>query len=127
MFLEECLGQRKTFESQKVCFSVNGKQDQIILFGISWVKYHKLLGYTFGFNFSEDDIYIWSKLFLKFDQTLNLWRNRQLSLKGKSTILNSLCLNRILYYSTANLVPSNYSVLFQRSMFSLCRTQNTNL
>ena len=109
-------GSKINFRKSKGMFLGKWKTRSDHPFGISWVKYHELLGYTFGFNFSEDDI--WSKLFLNFDQTLNSWRNRQLSFKGKSTILNSLCLNRILYYSTANLVPSHYSVLFQRSMFS---------
>ena len=39
-------------------------------FGISWVKNHKILGYIFGNEFTDDDL--WSKLFLKFDKTLHL-------------------------------------------------------
>lgn len=84
-------------------------------FGISWVKYHKILGYFFGNEFTADDL--WSKLFLKFDQTLILWENRKLSYKGKSTVLNSLCLNKLLYYSAAGIIPSHYETLLQRACF----------
>lgn len=84
-------------------------------FGISWIKSHKILGYFFGSGFSCDDV--WSKIFLKFDRTLNLWKNRQLSFKGKSTVLNSLCLSKFLYYAAGNIVPSHYETLLQRSSF----------
>ena len=84
-------------------------------FGISWVKCHKILGYYFGDNNSADET--WSKVFLKFDKTLNLWRTRRLSLKGKSTVLNSLGLSKILYYATAAELPSHYATIVQRSAF----------
>ena len=69
-------------------------------FGISWVKSHKILGYTFGPESDTDEC--WAGIFLKFDKTLNLWSKRQLSFKGKSTVLNSLGLAKILYFATAS-------------------------
>ena len=84
-------------------------------FGISWVKNHKILGYIYGNDFTDDDL--WSKLFQKFDKTLQLWKYRKLSFKGKSTVLNSLCLNKILYYSAASTIPSHYMTLMQRTCF----------
>ena len=84
-------------------------------FGITWVPNAKLLGYRYGYNINEDDM--WSKLYLKFDNTMNLWRNRQLSFKGKSIVLNSICINEILYYVSAGIIPSHYRTLFQRSCF----------
>ena len=84
-------------------------------FGRSWVKNHKILGYIYGNDFTDDDL--WSKLFLKFDKTLQLWKYRKLSFKGKSTVLNSLCLNKILYYSAASIIPSHYMALMQRTCF----------
>ena len=53
-------------------------------FGISWVKSHKILGYHFGYGNSTDET--WAKVFSNFDKTLNLWRTRRLSLKGKSAV-----------------------------------------
>lgn len=108
-------GSKINYNKSKGMFLGKWKNRSDHPFGISWVKYHKILGYVFGFNFSVDDI--WANLFLKFDQTLNLWKNRKLSFKGKSTVLNSLCLSKLLYYSTANIVPSHYQTLLQRSMF----------
>ena len=84
-------------------------------FGISWIKHHKILGYYFGYDFGQDDI--WSKIFLNFDNILNLWISRHLSFKGKSTVLNSLCLSKLLYYATANPLPSHYETLLQRRCF----------
>ncbi|MES9883856.1 MAG: reverse transcriptase domain-containing protein [Sedimenticola sp.] len=84
-------------------------------FGISWAENHKILGYKMGSNLSDDDIF--SNLLKRFTDTLSLWKMRRLSLKGKSTILNSLCLSKILYYITARNVPNHYITLFQRSCF----------
>ena len=84
-------------------------------FGISWVKCHKILGYYFGYENCADET--WSKVFLKFDNTLNLWRTRRLFLKGKSTVLNSLGLSKVLYYATAAELPPHYETLLQRSAF----------
>ena len=84
-------------------------------FGISWVKSHKILGYTFGPESDTDEF--WAGIFLKFDKTLNLWSKRQLSFKGKSTVLNSLGLAKILYFAAASEIPSHYETLLQRSAF----------
>lgn len=84
-------------------------------FGISWVERSKILGYFYGQGIDDD--FIWSKHFNKLNNTLNLWRSRSLSFKGKSTVLNSVCLSKIIYFSTCSLLPKHYLVLFQRSMF----------
>ena len=84
-------------------------------FGISWIKSHKILGYLFVTGFSND--VVWPKIFLTIDKTLNMWSSRKLSFKGKSTVLNSLCLNKILYYAAANPIPSHYITLFERRFF----------
>jgi hypothetical protein len=84
-------------------------------FGISWVKNCKLLGYYFGYDIDKDDI--WSKLFLKFSKILNLNSSRQMSFKGKSTVINSLAFSKILYYITAGIMPKHYITLFQRAIF----------
>ena len=108
-------GSKINYKKSKGMFLGKWKNRSDHPFGISWVKYHKILGYVFGFNFSSDDV--WANLLLKFDQTLNLWKNRKLSFKGKSTVLNSLCLSKLLYYFTANIVPSHYQTLLQRTIF----------
>lgn len=84
-------------------------------FGISWVQNTKLLGYHVGYNLSPDDI--WSTVFNKWSNTLNIWKHRDLSFKGKSTILNSLLLPKIIYYVTCNLLPTHYLNIIQRACF----------
>ena len=91
-------------------------------FGISWIENHKILGYIFGHKFTSDDV--WAKHVLKFDNTLKLWKSRKLSFKGKSTVLNSLCLSKLLYYSAANIVPDHYFTLLQRASFQFVWDSN---
>ena len=107
-------GSKVNFGKSKGLYLGKWKDGSDHPFGISWVKDHKILGYHFG-ELSPDDA--WSKLFLKFDKTLNLWKSRQLSFKGKSTVLNSLCLSTFLYYSAAQVVPSHYETILERVAF----------
>lgn len=84
-------------------------------FGISWVRNCKLLGYHFGYDLNIDNI--WSRLFLKFSRTLNLHSKKNISFKGKSTVLNSLAFSNILYYITGNILPTHYINMFQKAAF----------
>ena len=47
----------------------------------------------------------------------NKTASRKLSFKGKSTVLNLLCISKILYYATATPIPSHYLTLLQRRFF----------
>ena len=108
-------GSKINYDKSKGLFLGKWKTRSDHPFGISWVKSLKILGYYFGPDTNYDDI--WAKTFLKFDKTLNLWRLRKLSLKGKSTVLNSLGLSKVLYYATGSLVPTHYVTLLTRSSF----------
>ena len=108
-------GAKVNYEKSKGLYLGKSKTRSDHPFGISWIKSHKILGYLFGTGFSNDDV--WSKIFLTIDKTLNLWTSRKLSFKGKSTVLNSLCLNKIMYYAAANPIPSHYITLFERRFF----------
>ena len=108
-------GAKINYEKSKVMYLGKWKTRSDHPFGISWIDHHKILGYFFGSGFSNDDI--WSKIYVKIDKTLKLWTSRKLSFKGKSTVLNSLCLSKILYYATCNPIPSHYLTLFERRFF----------
>ena len=108
-------GAKINYEKSKGMYLGKWKTRSDHPFGISWIDHHKILGYFFGSGFSNDDI--WSKIYVKIDKTLNLWTSRKLSFKGKSTVLNSLCLSKILYYATCNPIPSHYLTLFERRFF----------
>ena len=84
-------------------------------FGISWVQNCKLLGYKFGYNLTLDDI--WNPLFIKFNNTLNLWSSRPMSMKGKSSVLNTFAISKIFYYLFCQPVSSHYIKLFQKACF----------
>ena len=107
-------GSKVNYDKSKGLFLGKWKTRSDHPFGISWVKSLKVLGYYFG-NADLDEI--WNKTFQKFDKTLSLWKARHLSLKGKSTVLNSLGLSKILYCSTATLIPKHYLTLFKRASF----------
>ena len=108
-------GSKINYEKSKGLYLGKWKTRSDHPFGISWVKCHKILGYWFGEDMDPDES--WSKCFSKFDKTLKLWLTRRLSLKGKSTVLNSLGISKVLYYATASELPSHYEILFQRSAF----------
>ena len=108
-------GSKINYDKSKGLFLGKWKTRSDHPFGISWVKSLKILGYYFGTGTDPDNI--WAKTFQKFDNTLNLWRLRKLSLKGRSTVLNSLGLSKILYYASASLIPTHYATLFTRSSF----------
>jgi len=85
-------------------------------FGISWIRYSKVLGYLFGNDYTYDDVY--NKIFLKFSNVLNLSKCRNLSLKGKRSILNSFAYSKIIYHVMARVPPDYYLNMFQRRCFS---------
>ena len=84
-------------------------------FGISWIHYSKVLGYLFGNGYNDDDVF--NKIFLKFSNVLNLSKCRDLSLKGKSSILNIFAYSKIIYYVMARVPPDYYINMFQRKCF----------
>lgn len=108
-------GSKVNYDKSKGMFFGKWKTRSDHPFGISWVKSLKILGYYFGTDTDADET--WSKAFQKFDKTLNLWRLRKLSLKGKSTVLNSLGWSKILYLATASIIPAHYETLLTRSCF----------
>ena len=118
-------GSKINFHKSKGMFLGKWKTRSDHPFGISWIKYHKILGCIFGFDFSDDDV--WYKWFLKFDQTLNLWKNRKLSFKGKFTVLNSSCLSKLLYYSTLTMCLLIIRYYFKDQCLDLFGTQNSSL
>ena len=108
-------GSKVNYDKSKGMFLGKWKTRSDHPFGISWVKSLRILGYFYGTDTDVDEL--WSKAFQKFDKTLNLWRLRKLSFKGKSTVLNSLGWSKILYFATASIIPVHYETLLTRSCF----------
>ena len=71
-------------------------------FGLTWVPKMKILGFVFGQNTEHDN---WQPKLKKLEKQLNLWKSRSLSLVGKSLIVNTLGISKLLYLATILSVP----------------------
>ena len=74
------------------------------LHGISWRNDKiKIIGYFFGNCDIEHDQ--WDDKVEKFCKTLNLWKPRDLSLRGKALIINQLAASKLWYIATIYPLP----------------------
>jgi hypothetical protein len=71
-------------------------------FGLTWVTKMKILGVVFGQVTESDN---WQPKLKKLENHLNLWKSRSLSLVGKSLIVNTLGISKLLYLATILSIP----------------------
>ena len=71
-------------------------------FGLTWVTKMKILGVVFGQNAESDN---WRPKLKKLENHLNFWKSRSLSLVGKSLIVNTIGISKLLYLATILPVP----------------------
>ena len=84
-------------------------------FGISWVKKIKIFGILFG---DTTEFELWNPVYQKIIKTLNLYRNRVLSLYGKSIIINVMVLSKLWYMCSVLCIPNHFIVLIEREIFN---------
>ena len=72
-------------------------------FGLTWVSKMEILGVVFGQATESDN---WQPKLKKLENHLNLWKSRSLSLVGKSLIINTLGISKLLYLATILPVPN---------------------
>lgn len=85
-------------------------------FGISWPESCKILGVKFGRNITCDDI--WNDILVKVHGVLFIgFKDRQLSVYGKSTIIKSMAMSKVWYTAGVTQMPSHYCKLIQRMTF----------
>ena len=72
-------------------------------YGLTWVSKMKILGVVFGHNTESDN---WKPKLKELENHLNLWKSRSLSLVGKSLIINTLGISKLLYLATILPVPN---------------------
>ena len=72
-------------------------------FGLTWVPEMKILGVVFGQATELDN---WQPKLKKLENHLNLWKSRSLSFVGKSLIVNTLGISKLLYLATILPVPN---------------------
>ena len=84
-------------------------------FGICWVKKLKIFGILFGDVSSEE---IWSPIFNKMQKTLNLYKNRSLSMYGKAVIVNSMILSKLWYVVSVVSIPDDFIKKIDKLVFA---------
>ncbi len=68
---------------------------------VSWIKTPiETLGIVITDNIENNYIHIFQKWILTLKTTLNIWKQRKLSLKGKITELNHLALAPLIYVAS---------------------------
>ena len=73
--------------------------------GLTWVSKMKILGVVFGQVRASDN---WQPKLKKLENHLNLWKSRSLSFVGKSLIVNTLGVSKLLYLATVLPVPNGF-------------------
>lgn len=84
-------------------------------FGISWIDNCKLLGNKLGNFLTEDSK--WSDIYIRFLKCLNLCRQRQMPLKGKAMIINTLACAKLWYCGSTTILHKHYLQLFIKESF----------
>ena len=113
---EKVSGSRVNYKKSCGMFLGKWKSRSDHPFGISWGKNCKLLGYRFGYDLTDDDLF--HDLLSNFERILNLWKSRGKSYKGKSSILNTFVFSKLIYFIQAQIVPSHYINMFQKRCFN---------
>ena len=84
-----------------------GSFDEALLPNIQWSNHLTILGIVIGKDSTEYQNYLWN-FKPRIDKIRNIcldWRNRNISLKGKVTIINSLIIPTVLYPATVIYTP----------------------
>lgn len=79
------------------------KSRQDSLYGIQWVKELRLLGGTFSAG--DYSVPTREPLVVKLEQLLSAWKGRQLTLQGKTTVINTLALSQIWHLCHVFVIP----------------------
>ena len=95
----ECLILR--FESQ-----IGNYQEDI--FGIPIVENVKVLGHFYGKNKLICNYHNFYSKIIKFEKTLNIWQQRDLTIFGKNVILSSLINSQLIYNSQIETPPYDF-------------------
>ena len=75
--------------------------------GLSWIKKPiESLGIVFTDNTEQNYLYNFKPKLLNLKTTLQIWKQRKLSLKGKITIINSIALSPLIYIASVIATPN---------------------
>ena len=77
--------------------------------GLTWVTKMKILGVVFSSGLVDVVRDNWEPRLSKLEKSLNLWKSRSLSLIGKSLLINTLGISKLIYVSQV-LVPPRWVI-----------------
>ena len=87
-------------------------------FSLKWLEsYVSMLGATITGNKLDNYKYNYKPCILKVQNLLKSWKNLNLSLKGKVTIVNTLALPRLYYIMNALVSQTIYTLKFKKNSF----------
>jgi hypothetical protein len=90
----------------------------------NWVTSFKTLGVCFSFDKQKIEAHF-SACLAKIKIQLNIWRQRDLSLKGKITVLKTLAVSKLIYiYLQCCTFPTGLSRLLTNCLPAFCGTVN---
>ena len=102
----QCSGLKTNISKTKAKYIGTLQNSDYYPHGLSWIK-DDITTLGIVFTSSENDNYIhnFKPRIIKLENTLRVWKQRNLSLKGKITIINSLALSSIIYVSAVINTP----------------------
>ena len=94
----QCAGLKINIDKTKTKYIGTLKNCDYYPHGLSWIKDNiTTLGVTFTNTETESYMFNFKPKLIKLENTLQIWKQRTLSLKGKVTIINSLALSPLVY------------------------------
>ena len=104
----KCAGLKVNVEKTKAIYIGSLKHKTDTYFNLDWSEKHIIsLGVTITANEQEHYDHNFKKKLLNLRNLLNSWKRRNLSLKGKVTVVNTLALSSLLYLANVIHVPEN--------------------
>ena len=88
-------------------------------FGIKWpAEPIKIVGIHFSYDKKWATTLNFAKPMENFERTLNMWKQRNLTIIGKIQIVKSLALSKLIYLIRITSVPANILIQVNRKMFN---------
>jgi hypothetical protein len=99
-------GLKINIEKTKAKYIGSLKNNDYFPHGLSWIKKPiETLGIVFTENEEDNYLLNYKQKILNLQTTLNIWKQRCLSIKGKITIINTLALSPLIYVSSVISTP----------------------
>ena len=105
---EKCSGLKLNLNKTKAKYIGTLKNNDYYPHGLSWLKendYIESLGVVYASTDEDNYVHNFKPRLIKLRNILQIWKQRDLSLKGKITVLNNLALSPLVYISSVISTP----------------------